>query len=336
MQVWLKCASGKNIRLVLPHTQSMPGEINYATWSRYEVSGSVSFAGGASGWNLFDTEQINAIDFVATTSVNSNGYPMWFGPITVNARSKKGILSLRMDGEYASQSTLIAPLLDEHSIRASLALTHSDIGTAGRMSQAEIAAMYASGHEVVLHTFDSTKVGGYANATDWPSGYLITQDITSAWAAQRANGWTRGIGKIVEGFSGNYFNANTAASRQKVLKAAFLAAGVDCMAQITAGNLMNNSGFPDPGVRIPTVRCPISINSTTTAANVIALIDAAIASGDWAVIVCHQAVADNQTPAGNQMRVGDFATWIAYAASKIASGDLLFLPMGEAYDLIYK
>lgn len=335
LAVWLKCASGKNIRLTIPHTATVPGEWNFATWNKAEISGTVSFAGGATGWDLFDSEQVNAIDIIASTVTASNGYPIWLGPIAVNTRAKKGMLSLRMDGEYDSQYTLIAPLLAAAKMTASLALTHADIGTGGRMSAAQISEMYAAGHEVILHTFDSSKVNGYANATDWPSGYLITQDINAAWAAQRAAGWTRGIGKMVEGFSGNYFGASTAAARQKLLKSAFRAAAVEAMAMITTGYNMNSSGYP-LGIRTPIIRCNKSITSSTTAGDVIAVIDAAIAAGEWACLVAHKAVADSATPSGNEMRISDFATWIAYAASKVASGNLIVAGLSEIYDLIHK
>jgi len=333
LQIWLKCASGKQARLVPIHTRTLPGEWRVDTWVRTTLSGTVSFT-NTSNWDFLDSEQINAIDIVATSQVASNPYPFWLGPLRANATGDKGVLSIRLDGEYSSQSSIILPLLEAAGLTASLALTHADIGTAGRMSIGQIDAAYDAGHEVILHTYDSTKVNGYANATDWPSGYQITNDIMTGFAAAAAQGWTRGMGTLVEGFSGNYFTATSSATRQKLLKAALSAAGVETFLEITSSTMLNATSGP-VGYSSPVVHCQKSIGSTDTPATVKTVIDSAIAGKEWAVLVMHEAVADGVTPVGNQMTASDIENWVSYLASVVAAGNLHVMPVKQAFRSIH-
>jgi len=332
--IWLKAASGKQARLRVDSSGLQPGGWMVLRWTRSETSTVVSFSGGASDWSFLDTETITAIDFVYAATVAANTAPVWIGPLVVNAQSR-GIVTLRMDRQYDSQYSIIKPLLDQYGIKTSLAVVHQSIGTGNSMTTAQITEMCRDGHEVIHHTYSSTKTNGYANATDWTSAAAISDDINAGWANMRTNGWLSGIGKIVEAYTGNYFASATTKARQLLLKTAFNAAGVEVMATISTGSKTNNSTRVY-GITPGFVRSSLMITSTTTPTQVIAAITQAEQNGEWLIITIHEAVADSATPAGNQMRASDFATWLLYLGGRKAANGVEVLPLGNAYNAIYK
>lgn len=334
--IWLKAASGKQARLRFDSSGTYPGGWQLLKFTRSET-GTVVFFNGASDWQWLDTETITAIDFVnAGPATGALTAPVWVGPIVVNARSR-GVVSIRMDGEYESQYTMIKPLLDAAGLKASLAIVHQNIGTGSKMTAAQITEMVNAGSEAIHHTYSSSKVNGYGNATDWPTAVSITNDINLGWANMRANGWLSGIGKMVEGYTGGYFNSSATLARQRLHLAAFQAAGVDVLFTINSGSKTNNStGRKYQEFTPGFVRSSLSITSATTPAQVITAIDQAEANGEWLILTMHEAVLDSATPAGNQMKVSDFATWISYLGTRCAVFGVQNMLLSRAFDSIYK
>ena len=328
-QVWFKAASSKTWRALLTASKVPPGE-----WNVFSVNEDVTtylvFSGGAT-WATFETETITAIDIVQTSIAASVNYPVWVGPISINAKAK-GRVSIRMDGEYISQYTLIKPLLDTYGFKASLALTESLIGSsASFMTAAQINEMYVQGHECIHHTYNNTKTGGYVNATDWPSSAVITDDIKAGWDYMYAQGWTRGIGIGVEGYV-PCFISTTAKARQELVYAGMKAAGMIAMSSgVGQSTFLHSLALPkEKPFYLPGT---VQITSTTTPADIIAIIDRAEELGEWAIITVHRAVASG---AGSlEMTTADFSTWLAYLSARVQAGGVICQPIGEVYNEFY-
>lgn len=335
--VWLYAASGKVFRVKMDFDGVAPGQLHVFSVSRTLTNGSfvpstalVQFASGATAWTDLDgTETITKISIVVGTGAASVGYPVWVGQVKDDVRTV-GRVVIRMDGEYASQYNIIKPLLDKFGFKASLALATADIGAAGRMTLAQIKEMVGQGHEPIHHTFDSTKVNGYVNATDWPSSAVIAADLKNQWDFFRAQGWDRGIGKCVAGFA-ETFTSTVNATRQKLVLAGLMAGGAECWCKSTHLYTQQNA-VGNRSLRSFMIRGSIQITNTATPADIINIIDQAEASGELAVITIHRAVADDATPGSLEMKAGDMQAWIDYLGARAAAGGVLVQPLGDVLD----
>ena len=337
LQVWLTTASAKTIRLKCDFDGVAPGQQHTFSVSRTLTNGSyvpssalVLFSSGATGFDDLDgTETITKVSVVVGTGAASVGYPVWVGPIRSDARTV-GRVSFRLDGEYTSQYSMIKPLLDQYGLKASLALTTADIGGSGRMPLTQIAELVGQGHEPVHHTYDSTKTNGYVNATDWPSAAVIAADLRNQWDFFREQGWDRGFGICVAGFA-EAFASGVANARQALVLAGLKSGGAKCWVKST--NLYTQQ--PSLGNRRTApfmLRGAIQTTSTNTVSDITNIIDQAEASGEWAIITIHRAVADSATPSALEMKISDLANAIAYAATRQSAGGILVQPIGEVLD----
>lgn len=337
LQIWLTTSSSKSIRLKCDFDGIAPGQQHTFSVSRTLTNGTyvpatalVMFASGSTGFaDLDGAETITKVSVVVGTGAASASYPVWVGPIRSDARTV-GRVSFRLDGEYASQYSMIKPLLDQYGLKASLALTTADIGGSGRMTLAQIAEMVGQGHEPIHHTYDSTKTGGYVNATDWPSAAAISADLRNQWDFFRAQGWDRGFGICVAGFA-EAFASSVANARQALVLAGLKSGGAKCWVKST--NLYTQQ--PSLGNKRTApfmLRGAIQTTSTNTVSDITNTIDQAEASGEWAIITIHRVVADAATPGAQEMRVSDIAAAIAYAASRQTAGGILVQPIGEVWD----
>jgi len=331
-QVWLMLNGGDTIRLQCNFENIAPGGWHVFTFSRSSTeTGQIVYSGGAVIGDL-DTTTITAVRIVQATLAASNAYPVWVGPLRVNARTP-GHVSIVMDGAYISQYEIIKPLLDAYRFKTSLALVNSFIGSsASYMTEAQIDQMYKEGHECIHHTFDGTKQNGYVNATDWTSAAAIANDINDQWEYFIDRGWVRGIGKAVNAWA-NWSVAGTSDARKRLVYDAMRLAGVECSRAST--NLYTEQmqlGYkpPDPFH----LRGAVQITSTTTAADIQTIIDQAETDGTWAIITIHRAVTSG--PGSLEMTTANFETWLAYLAARVATGNLVVAPLGEVYDRFYR
>ncbi len=224
LQVWLYNAAGsKQYRAVLTLSTLRSGVITIhsqkAGWSTEGWAGS----GGAASTTELDADTVLRIRVVMATPAGYDGQSVWLGPIRVNGR-KSGVVSVVIDGEYAAQAQYILPMMNGYSLRGSMAVTVADIGTGGRMTQAQITAAYGEGHEVIQHTYDSTKTGGYAVSGQWADQAAIVADLRAGQAYLTAQGWMRGLGYYVHGFSYPY-DQSISQARQEIVAAAYQAVG---------------------------------------------------------------------------------------------------------------
>ncbi len=334
---WLNLSSGKQVRMLLKGRGIRPGGAHVYTWTIDESITSVTMSGGGS-WAALSVETVTWFQIVgvaAAASTTAGSYPVWCGPVYANRRASKGLVSIRMDGNYESQATLAQPILAQYGIRPTLALVNGNIGQAGSMTAGQIGAMVAGGAQCIHHTYSGAKANGYANATDWPSADSIAEDISLGFQAIRTNGWGGGYeGLMVEGYSGGYSNPVTALVRQRLVAAGMRTAGVEMVSTLdTSSKVQNYAGPKVPGVEIWRTTASISLSSTTVLADVYTQIDQAAREGTWLQILAHVIVGDAATPTGNQIRESDFADVCYYIAIKKATGTLATVTFGEAVAL---
>jgi len=333
-QVWLQTSNSKSIRMQLYFQYYQSGVWN--TWSFNRSSASVitnTMAElDAAGVTI---TSVKIVAITNATAANSN--PIWVGEITADARAEKGRVSIVMDGEYTSQYTKIFPLLKQYGFRASLAITNSEIGLAGHMNEVQLGEMNDAGNELIHHTFNASKAGGYGNATDWPAAADISEDMRAQWAYFAAKGWTRGIGYCVWGFTYG-FNGTYTQARQDLVAAGLKNGGAIAVRKSGPYNSEASAG----AMLVPMVKAPVNplvvdgaiqITSTHTAQDIKNIIDTAERTGQWAIITVHRAV--DASPGSLEMLTSDFAGWMAYLAQRSVAGGVIVEPFGEAYNAIY-
>lgn len=284
------------------------------------------FAGGVTNTSDLDSVTVQRVRIVCAVPAGASGVTLAFGPITMNKR-RLGCVSLVLDGEYPTQKSYIVPMLRGYGLRASFALTHSLIGTGGKMTVADLDELYQEGHEMIHHTYDAIKQNGYANATDWPTQQSIEDDIAAGQANLVANGWTRGLGYAVHGYSYPY-DRTVAQARQDIVTAAYQAQNILAIRKsVPLYNRCQSWGdLVDPFV----VQGALQVSSTDTSATIQAVIDAAESNGELAVITVHETVLDSATPTSLSIRNGDLNTALSYLATRVRAGGLRCLPFSEA------
>ncbi|OYX76068.1 MAG: hypothetical protein B7Y82_14360 [Sphingomonadales bacterium 32-65-25] len=330
LQIWLKTATGQ-VRLHCSATSIPPDSWHVFSFGEDNTT-HVTFAGGYT-WASLQTETFTAIDIVQTTIAESANYPVHVGQIRTNAKTR-GRVSIRMDGEYISQYTLIKPILDTYGLKVSLAIVGEGIGaSASYMTLAQVDQMYSEGHECIHHTYDNALTGGYVNATDWPTALAITNDVKAGFDLFNTNSWRRGLGFAVEGYV-SLFKASTTDARQDLVYGALRAAGVRAFVSGTGpGAMLHSLACP---VNEPpfAVRGTLQVTNTTTAADVIALIDRAELLGEWAIITLHRAVASS--PGSLEMTTANIDTWASHLRSRIDAGGIICDPISTVYKEFYR
>ncbi|MES2218372.1 MAG: hypothetical protein V4501_08165 [Pseudomonadota bacterium] len=333
-QIWLGTSNSKSIRIQCDFSNLQPGVWTTLAFSRNAVSVITNAISelDASGVTVTTVKIVQA-----TNNTAANSYPVWVGEIIADAKINKGYVTLVMDGEYSSQYTDLFPLLTTYGLKSSLAITTADIGGVGRMTLAQIQEMKNAGHEPISHTYDSSKSGGYGNATDWPTAADITDDLRSQWAYFDTQGWDDGIGYGVWGFSYGFVSSNTLA-RQNLVASALRAGGMQAMrksvpynGEATAGCLIPLHKMPvDPFV----LSGAIQITSTHSFADVITCIDQAEATGSWAIITAHRSV--TSSPGSLEMTKANFETWMSYANGRVNQGTLVVDTFSKVFNKFFK
>jgi len=327
LQLWIYLSGGSSIRLQCDFANIPPDSWHVFSFSRESPAGLVTFGGGAT-WASLDTLTVTKVRVVQATVTASASYPVWLGALRCDARAK-GCVSIVMDGCYISQYTVAKPVLDTYSIKTSLAIVNSYLGSsASYMTLAQADALYRNGHECIHHTYDGTKTNGYVNATDWPTAAAIAIDIKAGFAYFITQGWTRGLGKIVNAFA-NSFVPGTAVARQQLIQSAANMAGVQC-SRASVGLYTTQMCLGYSSIKPFHVRGAMQITSTDTAAAIKTVIDQAEANGEWAVLTFHRVV---DSGAGSlETTTAIFNEVCAYLDTRRSAGRLDVLPFGEAYD----
>ena len=290
-----------------------------------------SFAGSPlpTSTTSMDTDTIASVRLVYVVTAADAGESIWLGPITLGAR-RKGKISITMDGAYISQKNYILPMLRAAGLRASLALVNKAVGsTAAYMTWADVAQYYSDGHNVLHHSYDATRINGYVNATDWPTGASITADILAGFADMTSRGFTRGNGYAVWGYSPPWaFSVGKA--RQDLVTNAVKAAGVKAMREsaVPGGALSRLQSIAHLDYIDPLcIQGAIQPTSTNVAADITAVVDAARDRGEWGVITLHRSVVS--APASLEMLNSELDAAISYLATEVRRGTVDCTPFDE-------
>ena len=339
LQVWLKTNTAKSIRMQLSwgNGTNNPALGSAGVWHTYSFQRGAAAITGTGSFADLDTanETVTEISIVqATTGAAANTNPVWVGEIRADVRRYPGRVSIVMDGEYSSQYSSIHPLLASNGLRASFAITTADIGTSGRMTAAQLDEMYAYGHEMIHHTYDSTKTNGYVDATDWPAAANISEDVRAQWAYFTSRGWTRGIGYGVWGYAYAFESGQTQA-RQNLVRDGLRNGGLIAMRKSTSYNEINKHLVPLCRLPIDSlvITGAIQVTSTHTAADIKGAIDAAEATGQWAIITLHRSV--ESSPGSLETTNAILAEVFAYAKARQDAGGIVVAPFGEACNKLF-
>lgn len=322
------------------------GQALSATYQRANQTHIISMVPGSTqqGWSFsgtplpttsadMDALTINRLRFVFAVPSGVAGESCWFGPIRRNGR-RKAMVSIVMDGNYDSQAKYMLPMCEAQGIRASLALVHSGIGNANRMTYQQIDSAYQNGgHEVLHHTFDgNVKINGYASASDWPGLSDVQTDISAGMSNQLARGWTRGLGYAVHAMTHPFVPTVTAA-RQSLVAQAYANAGVKAI----RASLGRGNGQMQPICR-PMLIDPYCIcgakqaTNTDNAASLTAVVTRAKAAGEWAIFTFHRSVVS--APGSLEVLNSDFASFVASLGDDMRNGSVSVIPFSEACNVI--
>lgn len=339
-EVWLVTDDFQNIRCLMNFAGGTgqpalgrPGQWHTISFKR----GATAITGAIANLDPSPRTVIRVIVSQATTGAAAATNPVWIGEIRADVKRTPGRVSITMDGEYSSQYSIIHPLLAQYGLRATCFIENAQIDQSGRCTAAQLNEMYAYGHDMSHHTYAGSKTNGYVNATDWPTALTIGEDIRAQWADFRTRGWTRGIGYACWGYAYSFESGQTAA-RQALVEAGLRAGGVVAMRKSspyysTKYHLLPAARMPiDPLI----LSGGIQVTSTHTAQDVMDVIDEAEATGQWAIITLHRAVADGVTPGSLEMTASNMATWMAYLKARIDAGGIRCAPFGETYSALYE
>lgn len=320
----LRGADATEMRPGVTHTLSFAPGANTAGWS---------FGGTSAPTNTSDMDAytIARVRIVIGVPASVAGETVHFGPIRANGRAKP-VVSIVMDGQYSSQHSYILPMLDAQGLRCSLAIQGSQVGQSGRMTTAQLSAAYDNGHEMIVHSYDSTKTTGYQNATDFPTQADVAADIDACQSLLVANGWTRGVDFAVHQ-STNPYATSVSAARQSLVTAAYQAQGVKAIrrgSNAADANwfLRSQSMARVSNVDPYSVQGSLQITSSHNAASVTGVFTNVKNRGEWGIITVHRSVIS--TPGSLEMLNSDFLTWIQSLADDARAGKILVLPFGEA------
>lgn len=337
LQIWFfdDATGTRQWRLVssLDTSQLRPGVTTTLSFGPGVAADGWAFGGSSAPTNTSDMDAftINRIQFVQAVPGAVAGQSMWFGPLRLNGR-RKPVVTICLDGEYASQARYILPMLEAQGLRASLAIQNTAIGTGGRMSAAQLDTAYSAGHEMIHHTYDASKTTGYQNSGQWPTQASITADIQAGEADRRSRGWLRGLGYAVHGGNVNPYNGTVSAARQAIVTAAYQAAGIKAIREGNAAGtgplnkLQNMSRLSN--VDAYTVQGALQWTNTDNAASLTAAVTRAKARGEWAIYTGHRSVIS--APAALEVLNSDILSWVQSLGDDVRSGRVLCLPFSEA------
>lgn len=315
-------------------SRARPGATHVLSFGPGVAADGWAFGGTSAPTNTSDMDAytIDRIRIVIAVPGSVAGEAAWLGPIRANSR-RRSVVSIVLDGQYASQHQYLLPMIEAQGLRCSLALQYSLIGAdAGRMTAAQLDRAYAAGHELIHHVYDGSKSSGYANAGEWPTAATITADINAGQEYMRVRAWTRGLGYMVHGGSVTPYAGNVTAARQQIVTAGLLAAGIKG-ARVGDGlgtaplKRLQSTALPS-AVDPLTIQGALQWTSTDNAAALAVPLTSAKARGEWAIYTGHRSVIS--TPGSLEITNADALTWLQALGDDVRTGKVLCLPFGEA------
>jgi len=284
-------------------------------------------------WAKVDSEETSSIALVMGAPSTPGTFTVWLSPFLTDPICPP-VLSIFMDGNYASQYTYLRQALARANIRASLAIDVPRIGSsASYMTLAQIGKMYDAGHECVRHTGAGAALG-WDNTTKYPDVSVYADvkadcDAYRTWAV--ANGFTRGVGYGVIGWTNGMVKTQTLARRNSIAQAVY-DSGERHVRTLTTAVSTYDSHFEHTD-HSPLFKNPgLQILATTTQGNVDTFIAGLKARGGWNSITFHTAVLSGGS--GNDINASVLDTVMSSIVTEVAAGTIVCLPFSEAMEEI--
>lgn len=285
-----------------------------------------TFAGGPVASTGLDDELVSRIHILIAVPASAAGQQVWLGPLRMNGY-RRGVGSIRMDGAYDSQASMALPILNGYGLRASLAVVHDLVGTAGYMTWAQIDRAAADGHEIIHHTKSGTKGGGYVNSSDWPTQADVQADIDAGYDNLFSRGFHQGIGYAVHGYL-PYYAQTVSQARQDLVTAAHQAAGTKAIFK-SVGDYNRLQSLARPRIVDAYAIQGAVQQSANDASAITPYFTAAEQNGEWAIATFHRFVLNGATPGSLEMKVGQFDAMCAALAAQVRAGTLDNLLLSE-------
>lgn len=122
------------------------GNLKRNGWHLISIGASDWVSNGAPDWT---TQTINAIRILYVNAPAQNNARIIIDDLLINNRAKAKVL-LMTDRTFSEQYTFLRPLLNALKLRATFSITQSDIGQAGKMTEAQVNQLIADGHALCV------------------------------------------------------------------------------------------------------------------------------------------------------------------------------------------
>ena len=345
VQLWIEYSASTTHRILsYANASHAVGDWAEGTVFDSDATGSGHIS-GTTQWAKVATEDVTVIRLLITKRAGQAiDTPLYVGPIVTDPlRDTQPTVSLFFDGQYSGQHKYARQILGAYGLRASLGVipywidghpSYPGSGghVTGTMTLAQLINMYDAGHEFIHHTGTVGPTGaedvGWDNTTKYPDGYEyagVLADVVASQTWMRQNGFTRGIGYGVVGFTNGLVNTQTLARRTNI-STALRDAGMLAMRQLTSTYNSSHYGCAEESCLLVTPSQ--SVTSGTATATVIAHLDSIEARGGWSGLTFHDIVLSGAT--GNNYNVADLETVIDNLAVRVKDGRMRVLLFSEA------
>lgn len=326
--LWFTLSSGGRVQLPLNLSGWRSGATNVFSMAPGNATQGWTFSGGPTSTTDWDADAATVVSINFVIVVNAGreeNEPIWIGPITRDAR-RKGVVCIEFDGPYSSADRWMLPMLEGQGLRGRLNLNHLNVGQSGYMTYTQLDRAYAAGHSCGSHIHQASIGNGYS---DFASEAAIAADIAAGYANLAARGYTRDNYTHVRGGSIVDYTNTVPMTKQAMIAAAHASAGTKAAryGSIVGGaytRLQSIAGALD----VQNVQGAVQVTSTTTAADLTAIVDRARDRGEMAIILFHRSVV--ATPGSLEILNADFDTFAQYLGAEVRKGTVLNQTFGEA------
>lgn len=327
--IWFNVSSGGRVQLPLVLSGNRPNGTFVLSMAPGAATQGWTFSSGPTDTNIWDTDTgtVSGINFVISVNAGREvGESIWLGEMTANAR-RQGIVCIDFDGPYSSVHRWMLPMLEAQGLRSRLNLNHLNVGASGYMTYGQIDRAYAAGHSCGSHLYTASIGNGYSGFANEDAIYA---DISAGYANLAARGYHRDNFTHVRGGS-IVDHANTVpATKQAEIQAAHARAGTKAIryGSIIGGPYTRLQSISASNVDPLNVQGAIQVTSTTTSADLTAIVDRARDRGEMAVLTFHRSVVS--TPGSLEITNANFDVFAQYLGAEVRKGVVSNMTFGEA------
>ncbi len=313
LKLWIKVNSTVSLAEL---RVTMTGD-DFQTFTDYWIAGGMGASTGFlvdNEWNVItispsqsssigepDISRVNAIQIM----VVDDGRPvsLWFNGLALVTENDRAIVTFAFDDGYDTDYTNVRPVLDRYDFSATSYVIASMIGDPGRLNIDQLKNLQLSGWDVASHSYSHPNLTAIA-----PSE--IEDELARSQQFFTNNGFQKGAGHFAYPY-GEFHNEELMHLVQKYYKTArTIEGGVETLP-------------PSDQHRL---RAMVIINSTSPA-EVSEMVENAIASGDWLILVFHRIV-DSDANEEVEYRASNFEEIV----EGIAASGIDVMTVSEVYE----